>query len=202
MLGGTRFLGRHVVEEAQRRGHHVTLFTRGLTDPTLFPEAEHRRGDRDDDLSSLEGRHVGRRGRHVRLLPPPGAGHHRPPARTRRAWVVHLLEGRHTGTFNAVGPAWPLSFGLLLETGIEALGADAEVIWIPEADLVTGGRNPGASSRSGSRPTSRTSGTGWTRQGRSARTCATDRSRRPSGRRPRRRSAGRDARAPVPSRRR
>lgn len=58
------------------------------------------------------------------------------------AWFVHLLEGRHTGTFNAVGPAWPLSFALLLQAGIEALGADVKVVWVPEADLVGRGVEP------------------------------------------------------------
>jgi 2'-hydroxyisoflavone reductase len=34
----------------------VTLFTRGVTNPGLFPEAEHVRGNRDGDLDALEGR--------------------------------------------------------------------------------------------------------------------------------------------------
>lgn len=252
MLGGTRFVGRHVVEAAQLRGHHVTIFTRGVTGPTLFPEAEHRRGDRDGDLSSLEDgtwdvvvdtsgyfpRQVqattellhGRAERYlfvssisayaetarpgvdedastavlddtdveeittgtygplkaaceeiVRAAFPGGSVVVRPglivgpddpterftywverlrrggrvvaPAPTERpvqiidvrdlaAWFVHLLEERHSGTFNAVGPAWPLSFGLLLQAGIEALGADAEVVWISEADLIGRGVQP------------------------------------------------------------
>src|SRR5207244_1541315 len=36
--------------------HDVTLFNRGLTNPDLFPEAERLQGDRDRDLSALEGR--------------------------------------------------------------------------------------------------------------------------------------------------
>jgi 2'-hydroxyisoflavone reductase len=56
LLGGTKFLGRAAVEEALRRGHEVTLFTRGRTNPELFPEAEHLHGDRDGDLSALEAR--------------------------------------------------------------------------------------------------------------------------------------------------
>jgi nucleoside-diphosphate-sugar epimerase len=48
VLGGTVFLGRHVVAEALARGHAVTLFTRGLHGGDLFPEAEHVRGDRAD----------------------------------------------------------------------------------------------------------------------------------------------------------
>jgi 2'-hydroxyisoflavone reductase len=38
------------------QGHDVTLFTRGQTNPDLFPEAEHLRGDRDGDLGALAGR--------------------------------------------------------------------------------------------------------------------------------------------------
>jgi 2'-hydroxyisoflavone reductase len=43
-----------VVAEALRRGHEVTLFTRGRHGPELFPDATHLRGDRSGDLSALE----------------------------------------------------------------------------------------------------------------------------------------------------
>jgi 2'-hydroxyisoflavone reductase len=56
VLGGTKFLGRATVQAALARGHDVTLFNRGRTNPDLFPEAEHLQGDRDGDLSVLEGR--------------------------------------------------------------------------------------------------------------------------------------------------
>jgi 2'-hydroxyisoflavone reductase len=56
VLGGTKFLGRAAVESALERGHQVTLFNRGETNPELFPQAERLRGDRDSDLSALEGR--------------------------------------------------------------------------------------------------------------------------------------------------
>jgi 2'-hydroxyisoflavone reductase len=56
VLGGTQFLGRHVVEAALARGHDVTLFNRGLTRPDLFPGVEKLHGDRDGDLAALEGR--------------------------------------------------------------------------------------------------------------------------------------------------
>jgi 2'-hydroxyisoflavone reductase len=48
LLGGTKFLGRATVEAALEPGHEVTLFTRGLTNPELFSEAERLRGDRTD----------------------------------------------------------------------------------------------------------------------------------------------------------
>jgi 2'-hydroxyisoflavone reductase len=56
VLGGTRFLGRSIVEAAMEREHDVTLFNRGRTNPHLFPEAEKVRGDRERDLGELRGR--------------------------------------------------------------------------------------------------------------------------------------------------
>jgi 2'-hydroxyisoflavone reductase len=56
VLGGTQFLGRAVVEDALTRGHEVTLFNRGRTNPMLFPEVERCVGDRDGGLTVLEGR--------------------------------------------------------------------------------------------------------------------------------------------------
>ncbi|MDX6424672.1 MAG: hypothetical protein QOD52_77 [Gaiellaceae bacterium] len=56
VLGGTLFLGRHVVDSALERGHEVTLFNRGQTRPELFPDVEKLRGDRDGDLGALAGR--------------------------------------------------------------------------------------------------------------------------------------------------
>lgn len=55
-LGGTRFLGRALVEEARARDHRVTLFNRGRTNPELFGDVERLRGDRSANLSALEGR--------------------------------------------------------------------------------------------------------------------------------------------------
>jgi 2'-hydroxyisoflavone reductase len=56
VLGGTQFLGRHVVDRALEQGHEVTLFNRGQTRPELFPDVEKLRGDRDGDLIALAGR--------------------------------------------------------------------------------------------------------------------------------------------------
>ncbi len=56
LLGGTLFLGRHVVDAALARGHAVTLFHRGKTGADLFPELEHLTGDRDGGLEALRGR--------------------------------------------------------------------------------------------------------------------------------------------------
>ncbi|HEX7316619.1 MAG TPA: NAD-dependent epimerase/dehydratase family protein [Pyrinomonadaceae bacterium] len=56
ILGGTKFLGRYVVEGARARGHEVTLFNRGQLNAELFPEVEKLRGDRDGGLDALKGR--------------------------------------------------------------------------------------------------------------------------------------------------
>ena len=56
VLGGTGFIGPHMVRYAMSRGHTVTLFNRGRTNPHLFPELEKLVGDRDGDLAALEGR--------------------------------------------------------------------------------------------------------------------------------------------------
>ena len=51
VIGGTRFVGRHLVEAALAAGHEVTLVHRSST--TLFPSARHVLADRDSDLSAL-----------------------------------------------------------------------------------------------------------------------------------------------------
>jgi 2'-hydroxyisoflavone reductase len=56
IMGGTRFVGRHLTQAALDAGHEVTLFHRGQTGDGLFPQAEHLLGDRNTDLSRLAGR--------------------------------------------------------------------------------------------------------------------------------------------------
>ena len=53
ILGGTQFLGRHLVEQALSGGHEVTLFNRGQTAPDLF-DVKTLIGNRDGDLGALE----------------------------------------------------------------------------------------------------------------------------------------------------
>jgi len=53
ILGGTVFLGRHLVEAAFAHGHRVTLFNRGQHNPDLFPDVEKLRGDRHGGLDAL-----------------------------------------------------------------------------------------------------------------------------------------------------
>lgn len=56
ILGGTSFLGPHLVEELQEHGHAVTLFNRGTQNSPLFSTVELLQGNRDGDLKALEGR--------------------------------------------------------------------------------------------------------------------------------------------------
>ncbi|MDX9851314.1 MAG: NAD-dependent epimerase/dehydratase family protein [Anaerolineaceae bacterium] len=59
IIGGTIFLGRHLVEAALACGHTVTLFNRGKTNSDLYPEVEKIRGDRTkiEDFQTLRDRH-------------------------------------------------------------------------------------------------------------------------------------------------
>lgn len=53
IIGGTRFVGRHLVNSARARGHEVTLFNRGKTNPDLFGQVDKIHGDREKDLNLL-----------------------------------------------------------------------------------------------------------------------------------------------------
>jgi 2'-hydroxyisoflavone reductase len=74
VLGGTQFIGIHMAEIALERGHAVSLFNRGRSNPGMLPGAEKLKGDRDGDLNALKGRqwdavidNSGYVPRHVRL---------------------------------------------------------------------------------------------------------------------------------------
>ena len=56
IIGGTRFLGRHLVESALAHSHDVTLFNRGKSNPDLFPHVETIIGDREKDVEKLKNR--------------------------------------------------------------------------------------------------------------------------------------------------
>lgn len=53
IIGGTRFLGRHLVEAALARGDQVTLFNRGQTSADVPAGVQWIQGDRKGDLASL-----------------------------------------------------------------------------------------------------------------------------------------------------
>ena len=56
LLGGPRFLGRAITDAALDRGHELTFFNRGTTNPERYPDVERLVGDRASDLSLLAGR--------------------------------------------------------------------------------------------------------------------------------------------------
>jgi 2'-hydroxyisoflavone reductase len=56
ILGGSQFVGRWMTQAALDAGHQVTMFNRGQSNPHLFDDVEKLTGDRNGDLSALEGR--------------------------------------------------------------------------------------------------------------------------------------------------
>ena len=56
LLGGPKFAGRAIADAALERGHELTFFNRGRTNPELYPEVERLVGDRARDLAPLRGR--------------------------------------------------------------------------------------------------------------------------------------------------
>jgi nucleoside-diphosphate-sugar epimerase len=56
VLGGTKFLGRGVVDAALAGGHDVTLFNRGQTNPGLYTQVETIHGHLAGSLDGLRGK--------------------------------------------------------------------------------------------------------------------------------------------------
>ncbi len=56
IIGGTKFVGRHISEAVLKAGHELTIFHRGKTNPDLFEKAEELTGDRDGNLEALIGK--------------------------------------------------------------------------------------------------------------------------------------------------
>jgi 2'-hydroxyisoflavone reductase len=250
VLGGTKFLGRHAVDAALAGGHDVTIFTRGQTNPELFPDVEHLTGNRDGDLDALRGRSwdgvvdtsgyvprivrqsaellrddveryvfvssisvyddfsrpvteatpvaeladpateeimenygalkaacervveeaYGERSARVRagLIVGPydptdrftywprrialggsvlGPGDPDAPvqfvdARDLAVWLVRLALTGPGGTFNATGPARPLTFAELLERTRDIIGFDADIVWVEDERVLDAGVQP------------------------------------------------------------
>jgi 2'-hydroxyisoflavone reductase len=53
VLGGTRFIGRHIVEALHAGGHRVSVFTRGKSPDELPADVERLHGDRNDGARGL-----------------------------------------------------------------------------------------------------------------------------------------------------
>ncbi len=253
IIGGTRFLGRHIAEYALMRGHRVTVFHRGRAMPEGLPGATNVFGDRTTDVERLSEKYdavvdtsgylprdVATSCAHVRsqnpdavyafissvsayrdgfpsgadesaalwdsgdpnagemtmetygplkalceatamehfgartLIVRPGliVGPYDPSDRftywVRRVgdggavltpglpnreiqfidgrdlaeWIVAMLEGRRTGTFNATGPLEPLTFGTFLNACRATLNSDAEFVWASQDFLLGRGVEP------------------------------------------------------------
>ncbi|MGI8495081.1 MAG: NAD-dependent epimerase/dehydratase family protein, partial [Pyrinomonadaceae bacterium] len=56
IIGGTKFLGRHLTRAAQKNNHEVTLFNRGKYSREEFKNVEQIHGDRNSDLGNLRGK--------------------------------------------------------------------------------------------------------------------------------------------------
>ncbi|MGH2885770.1 MAG: hypothetical protein ACRDPA_24240 [Solirubrobacteraceae bacterium] len=63
-------------------------------------------------------------------------------ARDLAGWILRMVETGATGTYNATGPATPLTFGAMLERIRAATGARAELVWIDEDRLAGAGAQP------------------------------------------------------------
>jgi len=50
IIGGTQFVGRNLVEQIiPYPEYDITLFNRGITNPDIFPEVKHIKGDRNTE---------------------------------------------------------------------------------------------------------------------------------------------------------
>src|SRR5581483_3376185 len=79
-------------------------------------------------------RRIGAGGR-VLVPAPPDRAVQFVDVRDLAGWIVAALEARCTGTFNATGPEYRLTFGTLLDACRTALQSDAEFFWAPQAFL-------------------------------------------------------------------
>jgi 2'-hydroxyisoflavone reductase len=152
VLGGTRFLGRHLVEAALARAMDVTIFTRGRSAVPWLDRVTSLVGDRGPfDATDRFGYWVARFV-HPQLLGnrPPRAVVPEPPerplqfieARDLAAWMLDLLERDVAGTFNAASPAWQWRMNDFVKALIAASPAAPRPAWIDEPRLVAAGVEP------------------------------------------------------------
>jgi 2'-hydroxyisoflavone reductase len=75
------------------------------------------------------------RGGRIPAPGPPGRDMQLIDARDLAAWMLDLAERRRAGAFNATAPIGQTSMGELLGAAVEATGADAELVWLTDAQL-------------------------------------------------------------------
>jgi len=63
-------------------------------------------------------------------------------ARDLAEWMLSMAEVRKSGTFNATGPAYPLTMEELLRECSEQTGGDATLHWVDEQFLISEGVTP------------------------------------------------------------
>jgi 2'-hydroxyisoflavone reductase len=63
-------------------------------------------------------------------------------ARDLAAWMLDLGERRVTGAFNGTAPAGVTTMGEVLEAAVAATGSGAELVWIPDEQLLAKGVEP------------------------------------------------------------
>src|SRR3954468_19671409 len=119
VLGGTKFLGRGIVDAALAAGHSVTLFNRGQTNPGLYRDVESLRGDRRDDLGVLAGREWDA------VIDPSGYFPRdvRASAELLRGSVAHYVFVSSISVY-----AWPLPAGIDESAPLNAVIEDAEAV--------------------------------------------------------------------------
>ena len=64
-------------------------------------------------------------------------------ARDLAAWLLQVTQDKLTGTFNATGPEYTLTFGEMLETCRATLNPDAELVWAEDEFLLAHGLEAG-----------------------------------------------------------
>jgi 2'-hydroxyisoflavone reductase len=57
-------------------------------------------------------------------------------------WLLHMIEEQQVGTYNAVGPAEPITMGDFLETCRQVTGIDATFTWVDDKFLIEKGLRP------------------------------------------------------------
>src|SRR6266481_2911746 len=156
VLGGSGFVGWHIVHEALLRGHNVTTFNRGVTDPGAFPSAGKLYGDRNiADIQQIGWQDwdtvvdtSGYDAETVRLSAQAAAGHARMYVfisslgvyqhreRTNQDEAAPVAESREACT-PALSPSLLASYPLVLDHGPRKVACEKEIQAVfPENSLI------------------------------------------------------------------
>src|SRR5437867_1989976 len=122
VLGGTGFIGPHLVRHAVKRGHRVTIFTRGRRQADLPNEVVRLVGDRNGQLGALDGK------RWDAVVDDSATN---PDWVHQSAQLLKNATGRYlftssTGVYYAAGPKEGLTMPAFLEQAKAAIASDAK----------------------------------------------------------------------------